>query len=108
MLPIKSTQFPESDADFMQLTVVGPAGSHYSFFEKYEEQLESTLSAYPELKNYTYTTNGNRVSVALELLLSAERSSLGLRDSFELTDILMEDLMFLRQNGMKLDLVAQS
>jgi multidrug efflux pump subunit AcrB len=63
MLPIKTIQFPQGDANFISVSIAGPAGSHHSYFEPYLDQINQTFSNYPELENFSYTAEGNSVRV---------------------------------------------
>ena len=61
------TMFPESEAEVMNVSITWPAGSHISYFDNYHDDIESVLSSYPELKQYTYNVSSNTINIAIDL-----------------------------------------
>ncbi len=108
MLPIKTIQFPQGDADYIAITITWPAGSHHSYFEPYLEKIDDTFSQFPEVENFTYSAQWSELGMALELKLSDVRSKEWLKNSFDLTDDIVESLTFLEEEWMTVDLLAEA
>lgn len=107
-LPIKTIQFPQGDADTINVSIQATDGTDYRIFEPYLERIDTIFTTIAEQKQYWYSAQWNTLSITLELIPSKERQKNDMQNSFEISDYLRSELQFLESDGLAVNLSAQS
>lgn len=59
---------------------------------RYIPTIDNAVASIPEVKNFSYTINNDRISLLVELFKKAERQEQGMRNSFDVESTITQNL----------------
>lgn len=93
----------------MTISIEGPVGSTTSIIHAQTAPVvREALTHFPEIKVSQIITSGNTTTASVELLKTAERKKLALRDSFTVESEIVSRLASLREKGFNVQSQVQS
>ena len=97
------TLFPPSDNNTINLEFKASAWTKSESLEKYVPQIDEVISQFEELKLFYTSVSGNSISSYVELTPNLERQDKGQRSVFEIEEILLEELDFLKSEWLQFE-----
>ncbi|MDP2091205.1 MAG: efflux RND transporter permease subunit [Candidatus Gracilibacteria bacterium] len=99
--------FPSSDNGVLNISVDGKTGLNEEYMSKYLTYIDQSLSKVEEVKVYYTTVSKNNIGVYIDLLDKKYRSENGLKNIFEVEELINEKLSILKSQGLDVSVSAQ-
>jgi len=100
--------FPSGDSPFINIDIQSKEGTVTDAMLRHIPTIDRALSSIPEVKNFSYTINNDRISLLVELFKKSERDDRGMRDSFAVDTEIGQNLRELTSQGLTVSVQVQA
>lgn len=100
--------FPGWDSPYINIDISSKEWTATDVMARHIPTIDRAISSIPEVKNFSYTINNDRINLLVELFKKTEREERGMRSSFDVESVITKNLKSLTSEWLRVSVQVQA